>query len=128
MRRLKVREVRARKLAQLALIGARAFAKNNKSMRCFTPFFMWEPDDRHFLDCRVLQKHTFDLDRRNVFTAAYDDIFQAVANFDVTIRMHDRGVAGVKPSVVQSSLGRFRIVVVAGHDHVGEECLLPSIQ
>ena len=32
--------------------------------------------------------------------------------------MHDRGVAGMKPSAVHSSLGRFRLVVVAGHDHV----------
>src|SRR4029077_8108545 len=36
----------------------------------------------------------------------------------VTIGMHDRSVTGMKPSAVQSSLGRFRIVVVAAHDHV----------
>ena len=59
---------------------------------------MWEPDDRHFLHGRMSQKHAFDFDRRNIFAAAYDDIFQSVANFNVTIRVHDRGVAGMKPS------------------------------
>src|SRR5204862_2402642 len=49
VRRLEVRELRARKLAQLALIRVRAFVEDNKGMRCFAPFFMWEPDDRHFL-------------------------------------------------------------------------------
>ena len=87
-------------------------------MRCFAPFFMWEPDDRNLLHGRVSQKHAFDFDRRNVFAAADDDVFQAVANFDVTIGMHDCGVAGMKPAAAQRLLGRFRIVVVAGHDHV----------
>src|SRR5438093_13252805 len=78
---------------------------------------MRESDDRYFLYCRVSQKHAFNFDRGNVFTATYDDVFQAVANFDVTIRMHDCGVAGMKPSAPQSLLGRFRVVVIAGHDH-----------
>ena len=98
MRRFEVREVRARKLAQLALISARAFVENNKGMRRFAPFFMWEPDDRHLLHGRVSQKHAFDFNGRNVFAATYDDVLYAVANFDVTIRMHDRRVAGMKPS------------------------------
>ena len=118
MRRFEVRELRPGKLAQLALIGARAFVKNNKGVRRFAPFFMWEPDDRNLLHRRVSQKHAFDFDRRNIFAATDDDVFQAVANFDVTIRMHDRGVAGMKPSAAQSPLGRFRVVVIAGHDHV----------
>jgi len=42
-------EVRARKLAQLALIGARAFVENNKGVRRFAPTFMRESDDRYLL-------------------------------------------------------------------------------
>src|SRR5882724_12183748 len=118
MWRLEVREVRARELAQLALIGLRAFVENNKGVRRFAPFFMWEPDDRYFLHGLVSQKHAFDFNRRNVFAAAYDDVFQAIANFDITIGMHDRGIAGMKPSAAQSLLGRFRVVVVTGHDHI----------
>ena len=98
MRRFKVRELRPGKLAQLAFLGVRPFVENNKGLRCFAPFFIWKPYDRYFLHCRVPQKHAFDFNGRNVFAATYDDVFQAVANFDVTIRMHDRGVAGMKPS------------------------------
>ena len=42
-----MREVRACKLAQLALIGARAFVENNKGVRRFAPTFMRESDDRY---------------------------------------------------------------------------------
>src|SRR5262245_31444710 len=87
-------------------------------MRRFATQFMRESTDRYLVHGRVPQKHAFDFDRRNVFPAAYDDVSQAIANFDVTIPMHHRSIAGVKPSAVQSSLGRFRIVVVASHDHV----------
>ena len=97
-RRFEMRELRARKLAQFDVVGSRAFVENNEGVGRFAPFFMWESDDRHFLHGGVSQKHAFNFDRRNVFAAADDDVFQAVANFDVTIRMHDRGVAGVKPS------------------------------
>jgi len=83
--------IRARKLKQLALICARALLENNKGVRRLAPAFMRESDDRYFLHGRVSQKHAFNFNRRNVFTAAYDDVFQTVANFDVTIRMHDRG-------------------------------------
>src|SRR2546430_6760220 len=108
MRRFEVRELRPCKLTQLAFLGARPFVENNKGMRCFAPFFMWEPDNRHFLHGRVSQKHTFNLNGRNVFASTYDDVLQAVANFDVTIGMHDRGVAGMKPSAAQRLLSRYR--------------------
>jgi hypothetical protein len=38
--RLEVREVRARKLEQLALIGARALLENNKGVRRLAPAFI----------------------------------------------------------------------------------------
>ena len=43
MRRLKVREVRPRKLAPLALIWASALLENDKGVRRFAPAFMREP-------------------------------------------------------------------------------------
>jgi hypothetical protein len=98
VRRFEVREIRARKLAQLALIGPRALLENNKGVRRLAPAFMRESDDRNLFHGRVSQKHAFHFNRRNVFPAAYDDVFQTVANFDVTVRMHDSGVAGMKPS------------------------------
>ena len=96
MRRFKVREVSACELEQLALIGVRALVENNKSVRRFAPLFMRKSYDRHFLYSRVFQKDAFDFDRRNVFAATDDDILYAVANFDVTIGMHDGGVAGFR--------------------------------
>src|SRR6476659_270574 len=118
MGRFEVRELRPRKLAQLALVGSCAFVKNNKGVRRLTPFFMWEPDNRNLLHSRVSQKHAFDFDRRNIFAAADDDVLYAVANLDVTIRMHYRGIAGMKPSTAQCLLCRYRVVVIAGHDDV----------
>src|SRR6476620_4991082 len=98
MRRLEVRELRARKLEQLALIGVRGSVEHNKGVWCFAPFLMRESDDCHLLHRRVSQEHAFNFNRRNVFPATDDDVFQAVANFDVTIRMHDRGITGVEKS------------------------------
>src|SRR6186713_731302 len=70
MWRFEVRELRPRKLAQLALIGSCAFMKNNKGVRRLAPFFMWEPDDRNLLDGGVSQEYTFNFNRRNIFAAA----------------------------------------------------------
>src|SRR5207249_5612810 len=98
MRRFEVSEVGPRKFAQLSFVGLGALSENDKGVRRLTPAFMREPDDRNLLHGRVSQKHAFNFNRGNVFTAADDDVFQTVANFDVTIRMHDRSVAGMKPS------------------------------
>jgi len=40
---------------------------------------MRQPNDRHLLHGRVSQENTFDFDRGDVFAAANDDVFQAVA-------------------------------------------------
>src|SRR5207245_1687440 len=84
----------------------------------FAPPLVREPDDRDLLYGRVSQNYTFHFDRRNVFAAAYDDVFQTIANLNIAVRMHDRDIAGVQPAARQSLLGRFRVIVVAGHDHV----------
>jgi hypothetical protein len=76
VRRLEMREVRPRKLAQLAFIGARAIPENNEGVRRLAPALMRQPNDRHLLHCGVSQQNTFDFDRGNVFSAADDDVFQ----------------------------------------------------
>ena len=40
VRRLEMREMRARKLAQLALVGGRALLENNEGVRRLAPAFM----------------------------------------------------------------------------------------
>jgi hypothetical protein len=47
-----MREVRPRKLAQLALIGVRALLENNESVRRLAPAFTRLPNDRDLLYCR----------------------------------------------------------------------------
>src|SRR5438874_10325612 len=118
MRRFEVSEVGPGKFAQLSLVGLRALSQNDKGVRRFAPAFVRQTNNRHFLHGRVPQENAFDLDGGDVFAAAYYHIFQAVADFDVAIRVHDRGVAGVKPTAVQCTLGRYFVVIVSGHDHV----------
>src|SRR5436190_11667575 len=84
---LEMREVRSRKLAELAFIGARPLLENDECVRRFAPAFMREPDDRNLLHGRVAQKHSLDFDRGDVFPAADDDVFQSVANLDIAIGM-----------------------------------------
>src|SRR4029077_4854781 len=74
VRRLEMRDVRPRKLAQLALIGTRALPENNEGVRRLAPALMRQANNRHLLHCGVSQEHTFDLDRGDVFSAADDDV------------------------------------------------------
>src|SRR6266567_7689089 len=101
MRRFEVSEVGPRKFAQLSLIGARALPENNEGVRRLAPALMRQANDRHLLHCGVSQEHTFDFDRGDVFSAADDDVFQAVAYLHIAIRMDDGGIAGAKPSAAQ---------------------------
>ena len=39
-----------------------------------------ESGDGHLLHGRVSQKRAFDVGGRNIFIAAYDDVFRAIAN------------------------------------------------
>src|SRR5438105_12364227 len=59
VRRLEMREVRPRKLAQLAFLSVRALLKNDEGVRRFAPTLVREPDDRDLLYGRVSQKDTF---------------------------------------------------------------------
>src|SRR4029453_7695389 len=118
MRRFEMREVGPCKLAQLFLIRALALLEHNKSVWRLAPATMRQPDDRNLLYRRMSQKHALDFDGGNVLAAADDDVFQAVANLDVAIRMHDRSIPRMKPSAANRLFGCFRVVVVTGHDHI----------
>src|SRR5438105_6861486 len=98
MRRFEMREVSPRKRAHLVLICALGFLEHNKSVWRLAPAIMRQPDDRDLLHRRMPQKHALNFDRGNVFAATDDNVFEAVANLDVTIRMHHRSIARMKPS------------------------------
>src|SRR4029077_9090665 len=57
VRRLEMRDVRPRKLAQLALIGARALPENNEGVRRLAPQFMRRRNNRWQENCQVSQEH-----------------------------------------------------------------------
>ena len=82
MRGLEVSEVGPRKFAQLSLVGLRPLSQNDKGVRRFAPAFVRQANNCHFLHRRVPQENAFDLNGRNVFDAANDDVFQPVADLD----------------------------------------------
>ena len=92
MRRFGVSELGPGKFAQLSFVGLRALSQNDKGVRRFAPAFVRQANDRHFLHCGVSQKHAFDLNGRDVFATANDDIFQAIADLD-KYRMRSIGPA-----------------------------------
>src|SRR6185295_3431546 len=54
----------------------------------------------------------------DILAAANDDIFQAVANLDVTVGMNYGGIAGMKPTFAHGLRGGRRVLVVTSHYHV----------
>ena len=69
----------------------------------------------------MAQQHSFDFDRRNIFAAADDHVLEAVANLDIAVRMHDRGIAAVKPSAAHRVGRCLRVVVIALHHDVAAD-------
>jgi hypothetical protein len=96
---------------ELFLGGSGAIPQYHEGMGRFTPSVMWHADDRDFLYRRVTQEAAFDLNRRDVFTPAYDNVLETVSDFHVSVRMHDRRVAGVKPTISNRRVRRLRVVV-----------------
>ena len=66
----------------------------------------------------MLVKHALDFRRSDVFPAAQYHVLGAVHDEDVALFINGRKVAGMKPAVADGLGGRFRLVPVAGHDHV----------
>ena len=118
MRRLEVREVLAYKLNQLAVGGRRARLQHDECVRRLAPRLMLDADDADFLHGGMTHQRPFDLDRRDVLTAADDHVLEPIANLDVAVRMHDRRVAAVEPAAAHRLLGRLRVVVVPLHHDV----------
>src|ERR1051325_2599761 len=64
------------------------------------------------------EQDAFDFGRRDLLAAADDNIFQSIADLDVTVGMNRGGVAGMKPAVVHRQLGSVRVLVVPFHHYV----------
>ena len=59
-----------------------------------------------------------DVERRNIFSAAHDDVFLAVDDADVSVLLDHGHVAGVKPAAPQGFRSGFGLAPVASHDAV----------
>ena len=117
LRRLEVRQVIARELAKFLSVAA-APARNTTNAWGASPHSS-RPDPRPPLPARSgAEQHALDLDRRDVLSPADDDVLEAVADLQVAVRVHHRGIAGVKLPARERLRRRFRIAVVALHDDV----------
>src|SRR5206468_4808753 len=92
--------------------------QHDESVRRLAPLFVGHADNAHFLNRWMAKQHAFDFHRRDVLAAADDDVFHAVANFNVSVGMHHGAIAGMKPSVADDLRGGFGILIVTFHDNI----------
>ena len=73
----------------------------------------------------VTVQHVFDFNRRNVFTARDDDVFAAVFDLNVAIRVLHRQVAAVEPAAGKGFFGRLGVFQIPLHGDIAFEHDLP---
>ena len=118
LRRLEMGHAFAYERSQVLVRCRHAGAENDEGMWCLTPALVRHADNRCLEDGRVAQQHRFHLNGGYVLAPADDHVLDAVADFNVSVRVYDGGVAGVKPPVSHAGLRGLGIAVVAGHDSV----------
>ena len=85
------------------------------------PFLVRPGDDRGFHDLRMAIQHLLDLDRGDVLAARDDDVLRAVLDLDITVGMHDREIAGVKPAAGERLIGSRGIFQITLHQRVAAQ-------
>ena len=116
-----MRECVARMRDQLRFVGGRAGLQRDEGNRHFAPFLIGAGDHRGFHHRRMRRQRAFDFERRDVLAAGNDNVFRAVLDFDVTIRMHDAQIAGAEPAVGCRASRRFIVAIVAEHHVVAAQ-------
>ncbi len=107
-----MRQLRPRKFSKL-LLGRRLTGfQHDKGAGRLPPAFVRKADHRHLLHGGMVQQTSLDLDRRDVFATADDDVLQPVADLGVPVRVDDGGIAGVEPAIADCLRRGFRIPVV----------------
>ena len=112
LRRLKVRKAVPHVEFEVFLGRFRPLSQDDKGMGRFTPSLMWHADDGYFLYRWVAQQAPFHFDRGDVLSAADNYILKTVPDFDETIRVDHRSIAGVEPTVPDGCVRRLGIVVI----------------
>src|SRR6478672_1149449 len=93
-----MREVSARKLAQLSFGGCSAGLQDYERVRRLAPALVRETYDRNLLYRWMSQQNSFNLHGRNVFAAADNYILNPIANLCVSAGVDDCRIAGMEPA------------------------------
>src|ERR1700737_2200513 len=121
LRHLEMRQVRAGEFSKLLRGCGLTGFEYDESGRRLTPALVRKADHRHLLHGGMTQQASFDLHGGNVLPAADDDVLEPVAYLGVAVRVDDRGIAGVEPSVPDRLVRGLRITVVALEHHVAAD-------
>ena len=90
LRRFEVGEPVAAELDDLVRLNvARAGLQRDERARRFAPLFVRPRDDGGVLHRWVFVENAFDFDGRDILSTGDDDVFRAVAELDVAVRVHD---------------------------------------
>ncbi|VTR67498.1 conserved hypothetical protein [Desulfosarcina cetonica] len=103
----------------------RAGFGHHEGLGHLAPFGVGHRYHGHFHDIRMAVEDVFHLDGGDVFPAADDDVFLAVHDLDVVVRVHHRQITAVEPTTGKGRLGGLGVVVVAQHDVVAAHDDLP---
>ncbi len=78
--------------------------KFDEGARNLAPFLVWFGHDCGEIHRWMAVQNVFHLDRGNVLAAGYDDVFRAVFDPNVSVRLDHRQIAGVQPAAREGLL------------------------
>src|ERR1051326_1642867 len=108
----------AAELQQFLFGGLYARLHHHQRFRNFAPARIGHWDDCDFIDAGMGKHRLFHFERRNIFSAAHDDVLLAVHDQDVALFVHGGHIAGVEPAAAHNFGGSLRLFPVAIHDTV----------
>src|SRR5262245_6300874 len=85
----------------IELLGLDHAATLDEGGNDLAPALVRNPDHGHLGDCGMQRQAAFDLDRRDVFTAADDHVVDAAGDEEIAITVEIAGIAGEIPAVAQ---------------------------
>src|SRR6266446_7547339 len=89
--------------------------EHHQSLGHFSPPAIRYADHRCFEHCRMFVEHGLHFHRRNVLTAAHNDVLGAIHHLNVAIRVHDRQVTTVEPTASHGLGGFLWLLIIALH-------------
>ena len=90
--------------------------EDNGAVDFFAIFGIGDAEGDGFGDCRMFKQHGIDFQRRDFFTAAVDQLFEAASEREVTFGVQNSLVAGAEIAAAEGGGIGVGIVEVAVHD------------